>query len=62
MSTEPAVTIGSVTALIAAVLVLLTEFGVDLTSKQQAAINAVVVIAAPIVAGLLIRRKVSPAQ
>ena len=55
-----AITIGSVTALIGALIVLLTEFGVDLSSGQQKAINAVVLIGAPIVAGLLIRRKVTP--
>lgn len=60
MSNEPAITIGSVTALIGAVIVLLTEFGVDLSASQQKAINAVVLIGAPIVAALLIRRKVTP--
>lgn len=60
MSNEPAVTIGSVTALVAAAITLLVAFGVDISTDQKAAIMGVVTIAAPIVAGLLIRRKVSP--
>ncbi len=61
MNTEPAITIASVTALVAALITLLVAFGVDISTDQKAAIMGVVTIGAPIVAGLLIRRKVSPA-
>ncbi len=61
MTTEPAVTIGTVTALVSAVLALLVTFGVDISDDQQNAILALVGVLAPIVAGVLIRRKVTPA-
>lgn len=60
MSNEPAITIASVTALVAALISLLVAFGVDISTDQKAAILSVVTVGAPIVAGLLIRRKVTP--
>ena len=60
MSNEPAITIGSIVALVGAVVALLVSFGVDITDEQQKAILAVVTIGGPIAAGLLIRRKVTP--
>lgn len=62
MSTEPAVTIGAVTTLIAAALALLVSFGVDITEDQRTAVLAFVAAAAPLASALLIRRKVSPAE
>jgi ABC-type Fe3+-siderophore transport system permease subunit len=62
MNTEPAVTIGSIVALVGAVLTLLVVFGVEITDAQQKAIIAVVTVGGPILAGLLIRRKVTPVE
>ena len=58
MRQEPAVLIGQVTALVAAVLVLLRVFGVPLSEEQQSAIRGLVAVLAPLVAGLLIRQHV----
>lgn len=60
MHTEPAITIASVVALVAAVIGLLVAFGVEVTDAQRDAILTLVGIGGPIVAGLLIRRKVTP--
>ena len=62
MNTEPAVTIGSIVALVAAIITLLVAFGVDVTAEQRDAILSVVAIGGPIAAGLLIRRKVTPSS
>lgn len=58
-SREPAAVIGLVTTAVASVLAVLVAFGIDLTSEQQVAILGVVAGVGPIVAALLIRRKVS---
>lgn len=61
-TTEPALTIGAVTSLVAAILGLLVAFGVQVTAEQRDAILAVVVaiaVVAPFVASVLIRRKVT---
>jgi ABC-type spermidine/putrescine transport system permease subunit I len=60
MNTEPAVTIGAVTTLIAAAIALLVAFGVDITEDQTKAILAFVAAAGPLASALLIRRKVTP--
>jgi hypothetical protein len=60
MNTEPAAVIGTATAVVAALIALLVSFGVDISDDQQNAILALVGVAAPIVAGVLIRRKVTP--
>lgn len=60
VSTEPAITVASITAVVAAVIGLLVAFGVDLSDDQQKAILGLVAVAAPIVAGVLIRGKVTP--
>ncbi|MDN4174747.1 hypothetical protein QWY28_17430 [Nocardioides sp. SOB77] len=62
MNREPALTVGTVTAAVTAVLALLVAFGLDLTSEQQAAILGVVGVLAPIVATVITRTKVSPAN
>lgn len=60
MSREPAAVIGVITGLAVAIVGLLVAFGVDLTDDQQKAILGVVAAVAPIVAAVLIRRKVTP--
>lgn len=47
------ITIGVITALVAAILGLLTEFGVGLTAKQQESILVVIAALGPLVAGLI---------
>lgn len=62
MTKEPAALIGIITAIVAAVLVLLREFGVDITDGQQEAIRNVVAVLAPVIVGLVVRQYVvSPA-
>ena len=60
MKNEPAITIGTITAAVAAVLALLIAFGVDLTDEQTAAILGLVAAVGPIVAAILTRRRVTP--
>lgn len=60
MKREPAITVGTVSAAVAAILALLVAFGLDVTEEQQTAILGVVAALGPIVAGVLIRGKVSP--
>ena len=60
MKTEPVVTIASITAAVAALIALLTAFGVPLSDDQQKAILALVAVAAPLVAAVLARRHVTP--
>lgn len=62
MSTEPALTIGSFTALAAAAITLLVAFGVTITEDQQTAILGFVAVAGPILTGFLTRRKVTPVE
>lgn len=59
-TTEPAVIVGAISAIIASVLVLLVAFGIDITPDQTAAILGVVAAVGPIVVSLIIRRKVTP--
>ncbi len=58
MNKEAAVTVGGVTAAVAAVIALLVAFGVDLTQDQQVAILGVVGVLAPIAVGLVTRGQV----
>lgn len=60
MKTEPAVTIGSITAGVTAALALLVSFGLSISADQQTAILGVVAVLAPLLVGALIRPKVSP--
>lgn len=61
-STEPLVTVGSLTAAATALLALLVAFGLDLSADQQSAILGVVAVVAPIVVAVVGRRRVySPA-
>jgi len=59
---EPAVTVGTIIAIVAAVLVFLDQFGISLSSEQQEAITSLVAVLAPIIVGLVVRQLVvSPA-
>lgn len=57
---EPAITAGSLTALVTAGLALVAAFGVPLTTEQREAILAVVAVVAPFVVAWLIRPHVTP--
>lgn len=59
-NTEPAITTGMVTALVAAVIGALVAFGVPVTDDQREALLVLVVAGGPIVAALFIRGKVTP--
>ena len=59
-TTEPAVTIGAITAAVAAVLALIVAFGVSLTPEQQVAILGIAAVAAPLIVALITRGKVTP--
>lgn len=61
MKSEPAITVASITAVVAAVIGLLVAFGIDLSDDQQKAILALVAVAGPVVAGFVTRGKVTPA-
>jgi len=52
---EASLVVGSLTAIMAAVLTFAQEFGVNLTDGQQSAITNLVAVLAPIIAALVIR-------
>ena len=58
MATEPAAIIGTITAIVTALIAFAVAFGINLSDDQQAAILGLVAALAPIVAALLTRRKV----
>lgn len=60
MSKEPAITIGTVSAAVAAIIGLAVAFGAPITEDQQIAILGVVAAVGPIVAAVLIRHVVTP--
>jgi len=60
MQSEPVLTIASVQAALVALIALAMEFGVDLTDRQVAAILGAYAAVAPLVAGVIARRKVTP--
>lgn len=60
--TEPLLSVGSITAVISALLALVTAFGLDLSPEQQTAILGVAAVLAPLAVALVGRSKVfSPA-
>lgn len=60
---EPALTVGTITAAVTAVLALIVAFGLNLTAGQSAAILGVVAVIAPLVSAYVTRGKVySPAS
>lgn len=62
MKKEPAITVGAISAAVAAIIGLAVAFGAPLTEDQQIAILGVVAAVGPIVATVITRRFVSPAQ
>jgi len=61
MKNEPVATVATITAVVTAVVALLTAFGLHLSDDQQKAIIGVVAVVAPLVAGYVARRHVTPA-
>ena len=59
MSSEPLVTVATITAGVAAIIALLVSFGVPVTPEQQTAILGVVAVVAPIVVALVARGRVT---
>jgi hypothetical protein len=57
-SSEPALYVGAITAVVSAVIGLLVAFGLDLTEKQTGAILALTLAAAPMVSAVITRAKV----
>lgn len=53
---EPVVTVGAISAAVAAVIALLVAFGLNLSADQTAAIMGVVAVIAPVVAALVARK------
>lgn len=60
MKNEPAVKIGSVTAVVSALLALLAVFGLHLSADQQTAVVGFLVACGPVVAAFITRAKVTP--
>lgn len=60
MDNEPAITVGTITALAAAVVAVLVAFAVPLTDQQQTAILGLVGVIAPVAVALLVRPHVTP--
>ena len=61
-STEPALTVGAVTAVVGAALSLAVSFGLDLSPERAAAVMAVTTVLAPLVSAWFTRSRVySPA-
>jgi hypothetical protein len=58
MQKEPSVIVGTIIAVVTAIIVLLTAFGLHITNDQQSAILGVVAVLAPLIAGGVIRGKV----
>lgn len=58
MKKEPAITIGAISAAVAAIIVLAVSLGAPISEETQAAILGVIAAAGPIVAGLITRSKV----
>lgn len=62
LSTEPAITIGTITALVAALIVVATAFGLPLSDPQTQSLLGLTAVVGPLVAALLTRGRVySPA-
>lgn len=59
---EPVLTAASAGALVAALVYLLVQFGVPISDNQADAVGAFVVVAFPLVAAWLARRKVTPSD
>lgn len=62
MEKEPAAIVGTITAIVSALLVFAKAMGLSITEEQQDAIRGLVAVVAPIVAGLIIRGLVVPTE
>lgn len=60
MRNEPAITVGTISALIGACLVLAKSFGVPISVDQESAIKDFALVALPIIAALIVRSRVTP--
>lgn len=58
MKEEPALSVGSITAAVTAVIALLVAYGFDISDQQQTAILGVVAVLAPVIAAAVTRSKV----
>ena len=58
MKEEPAVSVGSITAAVTAVITLLVAYGADINQEQQTAILGVVAVIAPVIVGIVTRSRV----
>lgn len=59
-TSEPVITVATITAAVSAIIALLVAFGLDLSDDQRNAILGVVAVVAPIIAGALARGYVTP--
>lgn len=59
-TTEPAISIGTISALVSAVLALIVVLGVQLPDGFEAALVGVIAAAGPIVGAIITRGKVTP--
>ena len=63
MNSEPLITTGTITTVVAAILVFLQQMGVPLSDAQQDAIRNLVAVLAPIILALIARQfVVAPAS
>lgn len=62
MKKEPALTVGTITAVATALLALLAVFGLQLDTQQSAAVLGIVAALAPLVSAWFTRRRVTPVQ
>lgn len=62
-SSEPALAVGVITAIVGALLALVTSFGLDLSAEQTTAILGVTTVLAPLLSAWFTRARVySPAR
>lgn len=57
-SREPLISVGTITAVVTAILALLVAFGLNLSDDQQAAVLGFIAVAAPVAVALAARGKV----
>lgn len=62
MQHEPVITVGTITALVAALIVVATAFGLPLSDAQTQSLLSLTAILGPLVAALWTRGKVTPAE
>lgn len=59
---EPVITVGTITALVAALIVVATAFGLPLSDAQTQSLLGLTAVVGPLVAALVTRGKVTPAE